>query len=75
MKIVKMTLYEGQMPSQSFDFSVHLSTFRDENKPKIVPYKSKNNNHTQTAPKKLSKILKKDFFPQKSSKWPSRAKI
>ena len=43
LKIVKMTLSEGQILNQNFDFRGHISTFRAKNRPKLGPFKAKNN--------------------------------
>ena len=37
LKMVKMTLSEGQILTQNFDFRGHISTFRAENKFKSAP--------------------------------------
>ena len=42
-KIVKMTLSEGQILTQNFEFRDHISTFRAENTPKSKAFKAKNN--------------------------------
>ena len=57
LKMVKMTLPEGQILSQNLDFRGHISTFRAENTAKIGPFKAKNN--AQTTSKQLQSILQK----------------
>ena len=42
-KMVKMTLSEGQILNQNFDFRGHISTFRAKNTVKSEPFKAKNN--------------------------------
>ena len=42
-KMVKMTLSEGQILTQNFDFQCQISTFRAENTPKSEAFKAKNN--------------------------------
>ena len=43
LKMVKMTLSEGQILTQNFDFRGQISTFRAENTTKIASFKAKNN--------------------------------
>ena len=43
LKMVKMTLSEGQILTQNFDFRGQISTFCAENTPKSWPFKTKNN--------------------------------
>ena len=43
LKMVKMTLSEGQILTQNLDFRGHISTFRAENTAKIGSFKAKNN--------------------------------
>ena len=43
LKIVKMTLSEGQILIPNFGFRGHTSTFRAKNKTKIGPLKAENN--------------------------------
>ena len=43
LKMVKMTLSEGQILTQNFDFRCHISTFRAENTVKSAPFKAENN--------------------------------
>ena len=43
LKMVKMTLSEGQILTQNFDFRGHISTFRAKNTLKSAPSKAKNN--------------------------------
>ena len=43
LKMVKMTLSEGQILNQNFDFRGHISTFRAKNTTKIGPFKAENN--------------------------------
>ena len=43
LKMVKMTLSEGQILTQNFDFRGQISTFRAENTPKSKFFKAKNN--------------------------------
>ena len=42
-KMVKMTLSEGQILTQNFDFRGHISTFLAENTSKSTSFKAKNN--------------------------------
>ena len=43
MKMVKITLSEGQFLTKNFDFRGQISTFRAENTPKSSSFKAKNN--------------------------------
>ena len=43
LKIVKMTLSEGQILTKNFDFRGHISTFRAKNTPKSGTFKAKYN--------------------------------
>ena len=43
LKMVKMTLSEGQILTYNFDFSGHISTFQAKNTPKNQAFKAKNN--------------------------------
>ena len=43
LKMVKVTLSEGQILTQNLDFRGHISTFRAENTPKIGSFKAENN--------------------------------
>ena len=42
LKMVKMTLSEGQILTQNFDFRGHISTFRAENTAKSGHFKAEN---------------------------------
>ena len=44
--MVKMTLSEGQILTQNFDFRGQISTFYDENTHKSGPFKAENNAQT-----------------------------
>ena len=57
LKMVKMTLSEGQILTQNLDFRGHISTFRAENTPKIGPFKTKN--HAQTTSEQLQTNFEK----------------
>ena len=43
LKMVKMTLSEGQILNQNFDFRGHISTFRAKNTLKTGHFEAKNN--------------------------------
>ena len=43
LKMVKMTLSEGQILNQNFNFRGHISTFRAENTAKSGHFKAENN--------------------------------
>merc|ERR1711954_222182 len=45
-KMVKMTLSEGQILTENFDFRGHISTFRAENTAKSGHFKAENNAQT-----------------------------
>ena len=62
MKLVKMTLSEGQILTYNFDFRGHISTFKAENKTKSGYFKAKNN--AQITSKQLQTNFTK---PQKTT--------
>ena len=64
-------LYQiSQNFSLNFDFRAHISTFRDENILKNVPFKAKNNAVTtsEQPQNNLQKVKKTTFFEPKMSK-------
>ena len=72
MKLVKMTLSEGQILIYNFDFRGHISTFRAKNtteswalKPKTMVKRLLNNSKAT-----FKKPRKRVFWPWKWSKWP-----
>ena len=68
--MVKITLSEGQILTQNFDFRGHISTFRAKNTRESGPFKAKND--AQTTSKQLQtnfqKVQKTTFWPAKWSK-------
>ena len=64
MKMVKMTLSEGQFLTKIFDFRGHISTFRAENTPKSEAFKAKKQcpNNFWTSAKQLSKTPENSLF-------------
>ena len=68
--MVKMTLSEGKILTENFDFRGHISTFRAENTPKKEPFKAKNN--AQTTSEQLQtnfqKVQKTTFLAPKMVK-------
>ena len=65
-----MTLSEGQILTQNFDFRGHISTFRAENTPESGPFKTENN--AQTTSEHLQnnflKVQKTTFLAPKMVK-------
>ena len=65
-----MTLSEGQILTQNFDFRGHISTFRAENTPESEAFKAKNN--AQTTSEQLQtnfqKVQKTTFLAPKMVK-------
>ena len=57
LKIVKMTIPEGQILTKNFDFGGHIPTFRAENTAKIGHFKFKNN--ALTHPEQLQNNFEK----------------
>ena len=68
--MVKMTLSEGQILTQKFDFRGHISTFQAENTPKNEAFETKNN--AQTTSEQLQtnfqKVQKTTFLAPKMVK-------
>ena len=66
-KIVKMTLSEGQILTQNFDFRGHISTFRAENTAKSGHFKAKNNAQTTSEhlQNNFQKVQETTFLTQK----------
>ena len=50
MIMVKMTLSDGQILTQNFDFIGQISTFCAENTPRSEPFKTENNTQTTNDP-------------------------
>ena len=64
LKIVKMTLSEGQNLTWKLNFRGHLSTFRAENRAESGPFKALNNAQTtsEQIQTNFQKPQKTDFF-------------
>ena len=65
-----MTLPEGQILTENFDFRGHISTFRAENTPKNEPFKAKNNAQTTSEhpQNNFQKVQKTTFLAPKMVK-------
>ena len=65
--MVKMTLPEGQILTDNFDFRGHRSTFRAENTPKNESFKAENNAQTASEhpQKNIQKVQKTTFLATK----------
>ena len=68
--MVKMTLSEGQILTQNFDFRGHISTFRAENKAKSGHFKAENNAQTTSEhlQNNFQKVQKTTFLDPKMAK-------
>ena len=68
--MVEMTLSEGQILTQNFDFRGHISTFRAENTPKNESFKAKNNAQTTSEHPKnnFQKVQRTTFLTLKMVK-------
>ena len=69
-KMVKMTLSEGQILTQNFDFRGHISTFRAENTAKSGHFKAENNAQktSEQLQTNFQKVKKTDFVALKMVK-------
>ena len=74
LKMVKMTLSEGQILTQNFDFRGHISTFQAVNTTKREPFKTENNSRTTSGllQTNFQKHQKTVFLTLKMVKWPSQ---
>ena len=70
LKMVKMTLSEGQILTQKFDFRGHISTFRAENTAKSGHFKAENNAQTTSEhlQNNFQKVQKTTFLAPKMAK-------
>ena len=70
LKMVKMTLSEGQILTQNFEFRDHISTFRAENTAKSKAFKAKNNAQTPSEhlQNNFQKVQKTTFLDPKMVK-------
>ena len=68
--MVKMTLSEGQILTQNFDFRGHISTFRAENTAKSGHFKAENNAQTTSEhlQNNFQKVQKTTFLAPKMVK-------
>ena len=70
LKKVKITLSEGQILTQNFEFRDHISTFRAENTAKSKAFKAKNNAQTPSEhlQNNFQKVQKTTFLDPKMVK-------
>ena len=70
LKMVKMTLPEGQILTQNLDFRGHISTFRAENTAKSGHFKAENNAQTTSEhlQNNFQKVQKTTFLAPKMVK-------
>ena len=70
LKMVKMTLSEGQILTQNVDFRGQISTFCAEDTPKSGPFKAKNNAQTTSEhlQNNFQKVQKTTFLGPKMVK-------
>ena len=70
LKMVKITLSEGQILANNFDFRGLISTFRTENTPKSGAFKAKNNALTtsEQLQTNFQKVQKTTFLALKMAK-------
>ena len=68
--MAKMTLSEGQILTQNFEFRDHISTFRAENTAKSKAFKAKNNAQTPSEhlQNNFQKVQKTTFLDPKMVK-------
>ena len=68
--MVKMTLAEGQILTQDFDFSDHIPTFRAINTTEVWPFKTENNVQTTSEhpQNNFQKVQKTTFLAPKMVK-------